>query len=390
MKRIGILFCLALCLCSCSKTIDKNDTHHNTKTEPTLNITTKNNAEVISKHIDTLLYDIIGNDSLLSVKCVQDNIIMLAVKNNENIIECHFVDLINEQKIASFRDDNLKGIPEIQCNKTEYVLYSSNSFSYVLDEKFQLKNKIQISDTIYKGQTRNYCILPHNEKIIYYMDQIDETGFYCGLYCTDYQCNNATLLVRLDAPEKNLNNLNGFYTLCPSYDEKMLFFTGYYFDNVTSGATSKPCIGSLDLNDLALNINKSTKEYFHVLEDSALYYDGKLKDDTTSSGELIGIFNDSNIKKWNLQKKIESQSIYVSDKENYILTYTYTESFEDHKKEQSTITCYDRQTSERVCTYTLTIPQSYYDILLCEDRGIIICFYYEDGLKIMVQDLIGR
>lgn len=388
-KRLFILLFLALYLCSCTNDTATHNAEQNRNINTTLPNADSTDDKTPNTSIETLLYNIIGENALLSAESINDNVIMLAVKNNDGLCECHFIDILKEQELSTVTDIDLTRFSAIYFYNDTYVLYSSNGFVYILNKDFSITNKIAIADTIYSGGMQNYCVLPHSNKILYYMTQFGESGLYIGLYSTDYQCTNSTLLLKLDSPEKNLHYLNGFTSMYPSYDEKSLYFTGYYYDSAASGADSKTCIGNINLESMDICIENRNMPYFHILKDCAIYYEGYLEDENQSSGELFGIQNNQTTNKWTLTEKIESQNIHISDKGNYILTYTVAEPMNASEIWQSTIACYDRKTGTRVCEYTMQVPQSTYKILLCEDKGILVYFYYDNGLKIATKTFNG-
>ncbi|MCH5273189.1 MAG: hypothetical protein J1E35_05900 [Lachnospiraceae bacterium] len=346
-----------------------------------------NSGEVSTEHIwldinkvNQLLEELNAKEKFLEVMLLKEDTLLLRCQNRESE-ECVFYVLCLKEEGKNIRPIELNLVGRVDCYTYEdcIVLYDTMNHVIVLDHQFGVLNEILIPDFIHSAQVypekRNYCILPRNQKVLYYMTVLENKELYVGLYETDYACNESRLVYRLEGPETNLNFLNGFYKIRPGYSQKGIFFTGDYFETIDS--QSKKCVGYLDLDSGVPVVCKTNMQYMELTSAGIVFFDGYRESDREYSGELLTIDESGNVSRIATTHFKESERVSC-DRQDRMLTCYETESGE------TVLNLY----KENIWEKQVIIPYSVEDFILLNQGQCILCSYRsQDGFRILLQEI---
>lgn len=330
--------------------------------------------------INRMLEEFNRKERFLSVIPLSGETLLLRCQNRENE-EYVFYALHMKTGNESLQRMELNLVGEVDCFVYEdcIVLYDTGNHVVVLDPEFEILNGILIPDSIHPSQIhtekRNYCLMPREQKVLYYKTVIENGELFDGLYETDYMCEEKRLIYKMDGPEKNLNYLNGFVRICPGYSQEGIFFTGYYFESIDT--QSKKCVGYLDLNAGEPVVYMTNMQRMELMTDGVVFFDGYCEREGEYSGELLMIDESGNVSHMKTAYFKESERVGC-DLQGRMLTCYETESGE------TVFNLY----KEKVWEKQVVISYSVEDFILLNQGKCILCTYRSlDGLRISLQDI---
>lgn len=296
------------------------------------------------------LQALVEGKQVIDIKSVDKGVVMLLV-NDEGKNECYFWSLSENKLISNWTNLELAGDAFAQRTKGGIVLYSLGMKVYIGDEEYQLEKCLTIAEPCDGTMGfRNYCVLPKQEKIVYYQEEFVNENLCVGLYMKGFEDKNAEMICRLESPETNIGNVNIFHKICPSYHEDSIYFTGSYFMSSDDGTDAEPCIGCVRLQSKQILVEKTNKEELVIIEESAFFYDG-LQELGKSSGQVIRFDDSGNVKYIETDNKEESQVVVLSDQGNYYTTY-----YEEISTNLSYINFYDTDSNKKFFSMELKDP----------------------------------
>lgn len=352
----------------------KEDEDYNTET------VSLEQTRIDIEKVNQMLEELNIKEKFLAVIPLGEETLLLQCRNRENEEYVFYVlHMKAENENVQRIELNLAG--EVDCYTYEdcIVLYDTMNHVIVLDSELEIRNEILIADSIHSMwefmSVRNYCVLPRNQKVLYYKSVLESGELYVGLYETDYLFEENRLIYKMDGPETNLNFLNGFSKICPGYSQKGIFFTGDYFETVDS--QSKRCVGYFDFTSDTPVVCKTNMQQMELTVDGIVFFDGYRESDKGYSGELLMVNESGEVSQMPTVHFKESERVSC-DRKGRMLTCYETDSGE------TVLNLYNKNVWEK----QVIIPYSVDDFVLLNEAQCILCSYRsQDGLRISIQDI---
>ena len=333
-----------------------------------------------TEKVNQMLEELNIKEKFLAVIPVSAETLLLQCKNRENE-ESAFYALHMKAENEKMQRMELNLVGEVDCYTYEdcIVLYDTMNRVIVLDSELEIRNEILIPDSIHAMwefmSVRNYCVLPREQKVLYYESVLENGELYVGLYETDYTYEESRLIYKMNGPETNLNFLNGFFEICPGYFQRGIFFTGDYFETIDS--QSKKCVGYLDFDAEMPVVCKTNMQQKEVTAEGGVFFDGYRERDSEYSGELLMIDESGAVSRMKTEYYKESERVSC-DRKGRMLTCYETDNGE------TVLNLYN----ENVWEKQIVIPYNVEDFILLNAGQCILCSYRsQDGLRISIQDI---
>lgn len=337
----------------------------------------KESLKIDTEKVNRMLEELGVTEKILDVMLPREETLLVQCMNRESE-EFVFYTVCLEEGEECIQPIALPLDGEVDCYIYEdsIVLYDTMNHILVLNHQLDIVNEILIPEFIHPirdfGERRNYCVLPHSQRIFYYQSVIGEE-FYVGLFETDYTCKEKQLVYRLDGPEMNLDLLNGFCEICPGYSQEGIFFTGEYFETIDS--QSKDCVGYLDLKTKEVSVRKTESSNMKLTPDGAVFYDGYRETDREYAGKLL-FMDEAGKVSWLTTKYFKESERVSGGSDGHILT-----CYEDNG--EGVLNIYKRKVWEK----QIVVPKEPMDfILFNQGQNILLSYQNRSGLEISFLD----
>lgn len=271
-----------------------------------------------------------------------------------------------EKKLPSM----LSGRIEIEQTDAHIVLYDQNRNVIILNQDLEVADSITIKSKLTDGIGRNYCVLPHSRKIVYFIEDIKNGEWYQEVNECDYKGKKTKQICRIEDVDKSVGTLNRITKLQVGKSGRTLFFCGSYFKTANEDETSSPCFGVIELETGKITAIQEEKTNGSLMKDKMMFTDGLKEKGESSSGYVTCLTEQGKQEKYTFQKQEESQEVTVSDKENYYLSY--------EKREEGTtkITCYSFL--DGACQWEKEVKHHAAYVWYFEEEKMLMYSYYED------------
>lgn len=270
---------------------------------------------------------------------------------------------------------SLPGGGDVQFTEGYVVFYDEQEKAIVLDQEFNIIDKITIRNKMADGLDRNYCVLPGEKKIVYAKTVLKKGSWYQAVNECDYNGKDKRQICRIECDQsKNVGKVNEIIKLAVSEDEKTLFYSGLYFKTTDENEISSPCFGGISRDTGEVVSVQEEKYPSHLLGNKMIFVDGLKEKGVSSSGYISCIDGNGAQEKYSFRKKEESQEVIVSDGENYYLGY--------EKMDQGTtrVSCYSFE--KGAYQWERKIPEYVLGIWYFEQAKMLLYTYYDEERKI--------
>lgn len=341
----------------------------------TENVNTNSN-EKSNQDLEKLIQDYVQDSMISSIHTITENILLVVYEKQTNK-KAVFFDIKSGRIKSELNLGVVIDSLETEVLNKNILLYADNII-YILNKDLKIISRLDMEkvDFVYQQtMKRNYCVIPADKKIYFYMESIDKTGVFTALSRCDFDGENKEVLNKFYGPEQNYAYINGFHSLISAPDQSSIYFTGEYFESSLSGSQSKNCIGRYDIDIGEYDIKYEDKEKYGICSNGILYYDGILDNIEKSTGKLI-FMNENESKEFTLEHKEESQIVYVNQFANHFYTYVAPEFGE---KLSGQFSIYSLKTGKRQKTFTL--KDNIQDLVIFEKQDLIILTSYNEQTK---------
>lgn len=208
----------------------------------------------------------------------------------------------------------------VPLNNGFYVIEINNPnndkkmFYHIYDNELNLARTVDLSAI--ENKIHPLPTLSNNgDKVVY----IDSDNSYTSIYTCDLDLNNKKEICKVEYHKTD--KLSTFHDVTFMDGDKKVAFIGSIYINEDFSPRAFGTI-NLDGGDFNYKEHDELSNIIHITKGKTFFLDAETERGKNSSGQVFLVENSTgNINEYNLKDKAESQTAFISDKGNFIVTY---------------------------------------------------------------------